>query len=139
MKKENPKSLKFRDSPTHVAIEIDSAPYAPIIDVQGINFCLIDWETNEIFKENDCDAFGVGLTDAIPYAYSGKRYDSKTGLVYFGKRYYDPTFRRWLTPDPVGFSNHSNSQQNFFNNPYLYQDSSGEFAFAIPLLFWGQN
>ena len=131
------KELKIPGFSTHVAIEIDCTPYAPIIDVQGVTRLLIDWETKEIFKENDCDAFGVGLSEDVPYAYSGKRYDSKTGLVYFGKRYYDSSLRRWLTPDPVGSSNHSNLYQYLFNNPYLYQDSNGEFAFAIPLLFWG--
>jgi len=60
-----------------------------------------------------------------------------TGLVYFGKRYYDPIFRRWLTTDPLGPENHSNLYQYLFNSPYLYEDPSGEFAFAIPLLIWG--
>ena len=72
-----------------------------------------------------------------PYAYTEKRYDSNTGLVYFGKRYYDPIFRRWLTTDPIGPENHSNLYQYLFNSPYLYEDPSGEFAFAIPLLIWG--
>jgi len=86
---------------------------------------------------NDCDAFGKELSPEIPYAYSGKRYDATTGLLYFGKRYYDPILRRWLTVDPIGSVNHSNLYQYLFNNPYLYQDLNGEFAFAIPLVFWG--
>jgi len=114
-----------------------NAPYAPIIDVQGITRYLVDWKTKEIFKQNDCDVFGSGLTDEIPYAYSGKRYDPQTGLLYFGKRYYDPTWRRWLTPDLIGPEDHSNLYQYVFNNPFRYQDPTGEFAFAIPLLFWG--
>ena len=131
------KELKILGKNTPVAIEINQVPYAPIVDVQGIIRSLIDWRTEEIFKKNDCDAFGMGLSEEIPYAYVGKRYDPTTGLLYFGKRYYDPTFRRWLTPDPIGSSNHSNLYQYLFNNPYLYQDNNGEFAFAIPLLFWG--
>jgi len=69
---------------------------------------------------------GSGLSDEIPYAYSGKRYDSKTGLVYFGKRYYDPSLRRWLTPDPIGPFDHSNLYQYVLNNPFRYQDPTGE-------------
>ena len=131
------KELKILGENTPVAIEINQVPYAPIVDVQGVIRSLVDWRTKEIFKQNDCDAFAMGLSDEIPYAYAGKRYDPELKLLYFGKRYYDPTFRRWLTPDPLGPEDHSNLYQYLFNNPYLYQDDNGEFAFVIPLLFWG--
>ncbi len=131
------KELKIPGRGTPVAVELNGTPYASIVDVQGIIRSLIDPHTEEIFKQNDCDTFGMGLSEEIPYAYTGKRYDSTTGLIYFGKRYYEPSLRRWLTPDPIGSSNHSNLYQYLFNNPYLYQDNNGEFAFAIPLLFWG--
>jgi RHS repeat-associated protein len=131
------KELKIPGLLAPVAIEINQVPYAPIVDVQGITRLLIDWRTSKIFKQNDCDVFGSGLSDEIPYAYAGKRYDPKTGLLYFGKRYYDPALRRWLTPDPIGSVNHSNMYQYLFNNPYLYQDDTGELAIAIPLLIWG--
>lgn len=42
-----------------------------------------------------------------------------------------------MTPDPIGALNHSNLYQYLFNNPYVYQDKNGEFAFAVPLLIWG--
>ena len=94
------KELKILGENTPVAIEINQVPYAPIVDVQGVIRSLVDWRTKEIFKQNDCDAFAMGLSDEIPYAYAGKRYDPELKLLYFGKRYYDPTLRRWLTPDP---------------------------------------
>lgn len=131
------KELKILGLKDPVAIEMDQKIYAPIVDVQGIIRLLIDWESKKIFKQNDCDAFGVGLSNEIPYAYLGKRCDPATGLIYFGKRYYDPSLRRWLTPDPIGPANHSNLYQYVFNNPYLYHDLNGEFAIAIPLLIWG--
>lgn len=121
-----PKELKIPGNQTSVAIEIENHPYAPVQDVQGTIRYLIDWKTGEIVKENSCDAFGMGLTDAIPYAYTGKRFDPKTGLIYFGKRYYDPEFSRWLTPDPLGPIDHSNLYQYVFNNPFLYRDPTGE-------------
>jgi RHS repeat-associated protein len=133
----NSKELKVWGLTGPVAIEIDGKPYAPVQDVQGTIRMLVDDQTGKVFKENDCDAFGAGVTAAIPYAYAGKRYDPQTGLLYFGHRYYDPTIRRWLTPDPIGPADHSNFYQYVFNNPFYYQDPDGQFAFAIPLLFWG--
>lgn len=131
------KELKISGIRDPIAIEIAQVPYAPIVDVQGTIRSLVHWQTKEVYKENDCDAFGQGLSEEIPYAYGGKRYDVESGLIYFGKRYYDPTFRRWLSPDPIGPLNHSNLYQYLFNSPYSYQDPNGEFAIAIPLLFWG--
>src|SRR3989344_2038704 len=120
------KELKITGNQSIVAIEIGNRVFAPVQDVQGTIQSLIDWKTNELVKENSCDAFGLGLTDAIPYAYAGKRYDAKTGLIYFGKRYYDPELSRWLTPDPLGPVDHSNLYQYVFNNPFLYRDPYGE-------------
>jgi len=120
-----------------VAIEIDEKLYIPIQDVQGITRYLIDAKSQAIAKENHCDPFGNSLTNDIPYAYLGKRFDPETGLIYFGKRFYDPYLRQWMTPDPMGPLDHSNLYQYVFNNPFSYCDPTGEFVFAIPLLFWG--
>ena len=60
-----------------------------------------------------------------------------TGLYYLRARYYDPATSRFLTRDPFpGFAFDPSSQQPYVyarNNPALYTDPSGEFAF-IPLL-----
>jgi hypothetical protein len=64
------------------------------MDVQNTTRHLIDWKTGKIVFKNNCDAFGNGITDKIPYAYAGKRYDTSTGLLYFGKRFYDPNLGR---------------------------------------------
>jgi len=108
--------------------------------VQGTIRHLVSYQTGEIEKSNTCDAFGFNLTEDIPYAYLGKRYDADTNLIYFGKRYYDPSLRRWLTPDPLGPIDHSNLYQYVFNNPFMYQDFQGESVSVnatLPLLFWG--
>lgn len=42
--------------------------------------------------------------------FTGKEYDSDTGLYYYGARYYDPIIGRFISPDP--------SRQ--FASPYLY-------------------
>ena len=94
---------------------------------------LIDWKTDEVAFQNNCDAFGNGITDNIPYAYMGKRYDASTGLLYFGKRFYDPNLGRWLTQDPLGSVDHSNLYQYVFNNPYMFIDPYGENIFGFIL------
>ncbi len=131
------KEIKIIGLKEPIAIEIERKPHAPVIDIQGTIRLLIDSQSAAVTQRSECDAFGRGVTDAIPYAYCGKRYDPNTGLLYFGKRYYDPLLQRWLTPDPLGPIDHSNLYQYVFNNPYRYRDPNGEFAFALPLLFWG--
>ena len=42
---------------------------------------------------------------------ASKRLDLESGLIYFGKRYYDPEFARWLTTDPAGFIDSANLYQ----------------------------
>jgi RHS repeat-associated protein len=37
----------------------------------------------------------------IPYRFTGKEKDEETGLYYYGARYLDPKFSRWLSPDPA--------------------------------------
>lgn len=124
---ENGKAKELKINGLHpISVEIEEKPYVSITDVQGTIRLLIDPISAEIARRNDCDAFGGGLTEVIPYAYSGKRHDAKTGLVYFGKRFYDPSLRRWLTPDPIGSIDHSNLYQYVFNNPFFYQDPTGE-------------
>ena len=120
------KELKIMGSKGPVAIEIDSRPYFPVTDTQGTIRYLIDPDTKTVCRQNNCDAFGAGITAEIPYAYAGKRYDAKTGLLYFGQRYYDPELGRWLSPDPMGSMDHSNLYQYVYNNPFSFQDPTGE-------------
>lgn len=124
------KTLKVPGIGGPIAIEIDGKPYATVIDPQGIIRKLIDPIDRSIYATNDCDIFAGGITAAIPYAYRGKRYDEESGLLYFGKRYYNPSRHRWLTPDPLGPIDHENLYQYVYNNPLRYSDPIG-------CSFWG--
>lgn len=118
-------SLKVPGLGNMIAIEIDGKPYAPVIDPMGIVRKLIDPNKNSIVAEINCDIFGANLSDAIPYAYRGKRYDQDTGLIYFGRRYYDPMQHRWISPDPLGPVDHENLYQYVYNNPLQFSDPTG--------------
>ena len=42
----------------------------------------------------------VGL-DKLPFRFTGKEMDEETGLYYYGARYLDPKYSRWLSGDPA--------------------------------------
>lgn len=73
------------------------------------------------------------------HAYKEKRFDRSTNLFYFGKRYYSPILRQWISPDPLYNVDHSNLYQYVYNNPHLFDDPTGEFVVGAPLIYWGVN
>lgn len=72
--------------------------------------------------------------------YSGKYSDDETGFSDFGARIYSPDLGRFLSQDPVGFSESSTKSFNKYiyanNNPYKYKDPDGKFPIliAIPIV-----
>src|SRR5690606_20360468 len=135
-------SARHKDNPATIGIELAGRTFAPIVDIQGNVRRLVDLETGIITNGADFTAFGERLqtnsqADLLnPWQFASKRYDPELGLIYFGKRYYNPLFGRWLTIDPAGFVDSTNLYQYVFNNPFFYTDPDGQFAFAIPLLIW---
>ena len=96
--------------------------------------------------------------ESINYRFTGKEMDSETGLYYFGARYLDPKYSRWLSTDPAlrdyipqapvndearknnqnlpgqgGLFNHINSNLYHYggNNPVRYTDPDGNSLLAI--------
>lgn len=68
------------------------------------------------------------------YLFTGREFDSETGLYYYRARYYDQTTGRFLSQDPIGFAGEdTNLYRYVFNNPLSYTDPTGEFFF-IPIL-----
>ncbi len=66
-----------------------------------------------------------------PYTYTGREYDTKTGLYYYRARYYDAKVGRFITQDPIGFSGGINFYSYVGNNPVNFTDPTGEYAAAI--------
>ena len=140
-----PKNLRvlglaqYKDNPATVGIEIEGQVLAPLMDVQGNIRRLISLETQTIASSYDFTAFGEELQKSLspalfnPWRFASKRLDQEIGTLYFGRRYYDPRFGRWLTTDPAGFIDSTNLYQYVFNNPFRYKDPDGQFVMVIPL------
>jgi RHS repeat-associated protein len=60
-----------------------------------------------------------------PYQYTGRDYDSETGLRYYRARYYDPSNGRFLNEDPIGFRGGINFYSYAANNSVTYTDPFG--------------
>ena len=64
------------------------------------------------------------------YRFSAKERDEKTGLYYFGARYYAPWLGRWISCDPIPLADGSNPDgTNLYaycrNNPIALTDPKG--------------
>jgi RHS repeat-associated protein len=85
-------------------------------------------------------AWPFGLTCGQPFGYAGEQWDANTNLIYLRARWYNPSLGRFLTRDPVPGAPSLPATLNPYaygrNNPALYVDPSGKFAF-IPLLIVG--
>ena len=69
-----------------------------------------------------------------PYTYTGREYDSESGLLYYRFRTYDPNIGRFLQEDPIGLAG---GDVNFYayaeNNPVNYTDPEG-LQVKIPII-----
>ena len=87
----------------------------------------------------------------LPYKFTAKELDKETGLYYYGARYLDAKYSRWLSADPAlgdyvsktskgegGIYNSINLNLYHYsnNNPVKYTDPDGKFA-VVPMLIGG--
>jgi RHS repeat-associated protein len=60
-----------------------------------------------------------------PFRYTGRDFDSETGLYYYRARYYDPATGRFLSEDPFRFRGGSNFYRYALGSPIDYIDPLG--------------
>ncbi|MBA3957521.1 MAG: RHS repeat-associated core domain-containing protein [Parachlamydiaceae bacterium] len=115
-----------------VAIEVKDRLLIPVHNLRGDICCLVDAATSKVCHTYRYSAYGERTSedgvDLIPWGFASKRYDSETGLVYFGRRYYAPHLGRWMTADPLGFADGPNLYAYVHNNPLTHFDLYGLFA-----------
>src|SRR5262249_26864015 len=88
----------------------------------------------------DYSGFGAVIyeldsTRSDRYLYTGREYNSETGLQYNRARYYDSGTGRWISQDPLGFkAGDRNLYRYVGNSPTNAMDPSGK---IVPLIVGG--
>ncbi|MCC5832258.1 MAG: RHS repeat protein [Chlamydiales bacterium] len=110
-----------------VLYELQDQIFVPIHDHRGSVVVLVDHSTQAPIEHYRYTAFGEEETGHTlsPWRFSSKRTDEETGLIYFGRRYYNPALGRWITQDPQGFEDAPNLYAYVHNNPLTEIDLYG--------------
>jgi RHS repeat-associated protein len=79
------------------------------------------------------DSFGNPSTGAnlTRYMYTGREFDSDTGLYYYRARWYDPKVGRFISEDPIGLAGGINQFAYVSNNPQNGKDPSGLYEIDV--------
>ena len=84
----------------------------------------------EVFEQIEYTPYGEtwveksdDLFDMLPYKFTAKELDDKTGLYYYGARYLNPRTSRWISSDPAMDGINWYAYAN--NNPVTYDDPTG--------------
>ena len=79
-------------------------------------------------NERQREACGAGLGSpcaSLPLRYTGREFDSETGLYYYRARYYDPTTGRFISEDPIGLRDGVDLYVYVHNGPTTSTDPQG--------------
>ncbi len=91
----------------------------------------------QVVEDADYEPFGLSVGEDR-YLFTGKEKDD-TGLMYYGARYYNPSFMRFTQPDTILADLYDPQQLNRYsyvrNNPQTYVDPSGNIL-ILPLLIF---
>jgi RHS repeat-associated protein len=79
------------------------------------------------------DSFGNPSAGAnlTRYTYTGREFDSDTGLYYYRARWYDPKVGRFISEDPIGLAGGISQFAYVGNNPQNAKDPSGLYEIDV--------
>jgi RHS repeat-associated protein len=100
--------------------------YYHAVDHEGTTNVVTD-ESGNVVWDGEYEAFGAvirsnGTLDFTP-SYTGKQYDSDTGLYYYNARFYEPELGRFLNSDPARSG--VNWYEYALDNPLKFMDPTG--------------
>ena len=84
--------------------------------------------TGSLTAQTGYDAFGNATNAAFPtrYQFTGREFDSFTGLQFSRARFYDPRLGRFISEDPIGFAGGDINLYGYVRNrPLTFTDSLG--------------
>ncbi len=71
-------------------------------------------------------AFTPRSSNPVNYGYTGREWDTESGLNYHRARYYNPSNGRWLSQDPIGLEGDDSNYYRFVRNGSTrYTDPEG--------------
>ena len=110
-----------------VGLNLNGAISLPLHDLQGNVAALLNPTTLALTEEYRYSPFGEQnpIPSQNPWRYLSKHTEFETGLVFFGRRFYDPTYGRWLTQDPKGYTDSLNLYAFALNDPFTLIDPYG--------------
>jgi RHS repeat-associated protein len=96
-------------------------------DAQG-SVVALSWSNGGLAERYAYGPYGElssasGLSN--PFTYTGRSYDSETGLYYYRARHYDASLGRFLQPDPMGYGDGLNVYAYVGGNPVNLVDPLG--------------
>ena len=101
---------------------------------------LTDMTTSHTVQTYNQLAFGQSPSASTslsqPFRFTGREYDSDTGLYYYRARYYDPGVGRFLSEDPIGLEGGINAYAYVGNSPTNFSDPAGLLPVINPLDLW---
>jgi RHS repeat-associated protein len=129
-----------------LALKQNGQNYHYLYDGKGNVSAVLD-SAQQIVASYRYDTFGKVMAKSgtldQPFQFSTKRYDSNTGLNYYGYRFYSPALGRWINRDPIAERGGINLYGFVGNNPINWIDPKGktfqefEVALKITLSFTG--
>ncbi|GAB4188439.1 MAG: hypothetical protein Tsb0015_08470 [Simkaniaceae bacterium] len=117
-----------------VALEIPEEIYFPVHDIFGNITSLLSldgriiesYEFSTFGEEHLFDSSGNRVDEVLnPWRYQSKRTDEESGLIFFGRRYYDRDIGSWISPDPKGYDEGPSLYQFLLCNPLIHVDLYG--------------
>ncbi|WP_128080327.1 RHS repeat domain-containing protein [Listeria fleischmannii] len=138
----------YSDNNIRLAMKMNGKTLYYHYNAHGDVVALTD-ENGKVVAEYAYDAWGVVLKNtattiesrANPYLYVGYTYEKEIEQYYLMARYYEPEQGVFTAYDPDPGDEDDPQTMNGYNyannSPVMYVDPDGNFAFVIPVVYWG--